>query len=645
VAYGESHDYTLNGGCSATSWSVGCGTVSFSDATHATIFFNATNCSSTTVSTDVQTANPLPVSISGSNPPPPTLTGGAISNPSQTISFGGTPAQITASAASGGSCGGSYTYQWYSSTDGTNYSPISGATGQNYQPGTLTVTTFFKRLTSCAGSTAFTTNVATVTVTPQLQSGSIGNPSQTIAFGGTPAQLSASAASGGNCGGSYTYQWYSSTDNTNFSAISGATGLNYQPGALTVTTWYRMVTTCGGATVTSNTATVTVTPQLQPGTISPSFQVIDFGSTATQLTAPAATGGNCGGSYFYQWYSSPDGSSYSPISGATGQNYQPGSPTATAVYHRVTTCGGETATTDDAEIDVRPQLIGGTLNPPSQTINAGGTASTLTLSGVSGGSGGYAYLWESSQNASFSGGTFFDNGSSMTFTPTGLGSTTYYRVEVLSGSKIVFSSAAVVNVYPPVQVGAITLATQTINFDATPAALTVSGVAGGNGTYSYQWQSSTDPAFGSFINVGTGGLSYSPPNPGTTTYYRLMVTSNGVSAYSSPAVINVIPPLSGGTISGNTGPILYNSSPGQLSSTQDASGGACSGSYTYQWQYSFDGTTWHDLLNGAGTTYSSATGLTISEYFRRQVSCNGTNAWSNTIHVQVNSQKQASCTQ
>ena len=39
--------------------------------------------------------------------------------------------------------------------------------------------------------------------------------------------------------GTFTYRWFSSTDGTNFNAISGATGETYNPGMLTADTWYR----------------------------------------------------------------------------------------------------------------------------------------------------------------------------------------------------------------------------------------------------------------------------------------------------------------------------------------------------------------------------------------------------------------------
>ncbi len=60
----------------------------------------------------------------------------------------------------------------------------------------------------------------------------------------------------GNTGGNV--QWQSSTDNTIFTPISGATTNPYTTGAVTQTMYYNAVVSCGASSATSNTVTVTV---------------------------------------------------------------------------------------------------------------------------------------------------------------------------------------------------------------------------------------------------------------------------------------------------------------------------------------------------------------------------------------------------
>ena len=74
-----------------------------------------------------------------------TVLGGSItSGKTQTISYGGTPAAINCSVATGGSCTPSYSYQWQSSLNGISFSDVGGATSQNFSPPALTVTTYYR---------------------------------------------------------------------------------------------------------------------------------------------------------------------------------------------------------------------------------------------------------------------------------------------------------------------------------------------------------------------------------------------------------------------------------------------------------------------------------------------------------------------
>jgi hypothetical protein len=77
---------------------------------------------------------------------------------------------------------------------------------------------------------AFFGNSVSETVLPALVQGYI-SPSYSNGTTGTrPSELSALGAGGGSCGGTYNYQWQSSTDNVNWTIISGATALTYGPG-------------------------------------------------------------------------------------------------------------------------------------------------------------------------------------------------------------------------------------------------------------------------------------------------------------------------------------------------------------------------------------------------------------------------------
>lgn len=223
---------------------------------------------------------------------------------------------------------------------------------------------------------------------PALNGGTISLSSQDINYNTTPALLSASAASGGYCNLAFVYQWQYSTDGTNFYNISGATSQNYQPPALTTTTYYKRRVVCNSQTSYTNTATVTVYPTLSVGSITPSSQTINYNSSAATLSITSVSGGN--GLYVYQWQISADNSNFSDISGATLPTYSPG--VLTARYYRASVWSyGVTVYTSSCTVSVYPQLLSGSISPSIQTINYNSSAATLTISSASGGNGSYSY--------------------------------------------------------------------------------------------------------------------------------------------------------------------------------------------------------------------------------------------------------------
>jgi PKD repeat protein len=178
----------------------------------------------------------------------------------QTICSGSQPAALSATATiSGGD--GTYNYQWQMSTDnGVTWNNTGTSANDmlaSYQPGLLTVTTQFRRMVTSATCTS-TSNIITISVQGALINFDVIFSTQTICGGTIPRLLTGQTPSGGN--GIFTYQWQGSADNVNWSVIPGAIGLNYQPPALTATTYYQRITTSSTCTGVSSTVTVTVNP-------------------------------------------------------------------------------------------------------------------------------------------------------------------------------------------------------------------------------------------------------------------------------------------------------------------------------------------------------------------------------------------------
>ncbi|ATL48410.1 hypothetical protein COR50_15260 [Chitinophaga caeni] len=90
------------------------------------------------------------------------LTGNSIGS-NQNICEGDAVAEITGTVPSGGD--GTYTYTWEMSTTGASgpFTPIASANGQNYDPGTITQNTWFRR-TVTSGECTSTSNVVAITI-------------------------------------------------------------------------------------------------------------------------------------------------------------------------------------------------------------------------------------------------------------------------------------------------------------------------------------------------------------------------------------------------------------------------------------------------------------------------------------------------
>jgi RHS repeat-associated protein len=532
VSQGASSAYTLSGsGCTAASWSVTCGTIQSSNSSSVTVLFNGSGgCTQAGITA---------LNGSGGNVAsktvtvvPGTLTGGTISNTSQTVNYDVSPSAIDASVGIGGTCGG-YSFQWYSSTNGSTYTSISGATSQNYQPGALTVTTYFKRETICGSSTAYTTNVATVTVYPEIVPGTITPTSQSINYNTVPSGLSISTSTGGN--GSYSYQW-NSCPNTSFSPATyvGTNSTTYSPPALTSTTYYRVVVVSNSATVPSVYVVVNVYPQLITGTVGPA-QSINYNTTPSTLSLTGTTGGT--GVYTYQWqYCLTSNGTYTTIGGATASSYAPGLLTATTYYEVVTTSNGVSVTSLPMAVTVYPQLVSGTITPSSQTINFNTSPSSLTISAATGGNGTYSYSWQSSNSSS---GTYAQVGTGTGYSPGILAATTWYEVVSTSNGAIVTSAPVAINVNPQVVPGAINPSTNVIASGTSPGTLTSTPATGGTcGSFYYQWQSAPDNV--TWTNItGATWLTYKPGNLSATVYYRVLVTCSTDSEYTSSAEISI----------------------------------------------------------------------------------------------------------
>ncbi|TPG67506.1 PKD domain-containing protein [Hymenobacter nivis] len=466
---------------------------------------------------------------------------GAIAGP-QTLCAGTAPAALTSTTAASSDASLPLVYQWESSSAVNGpFTAISGATSATYLPANLPAgITYFRRLAQLllpSGSgpycdPRFTASVA-ITVLPALAAGSIA-ADQTVCAGNSAAPLtSITPASGGN--GTLAYQWDASPDNTTWTPIAGATNASYAPGALTATTYFRRRVASGPCTAVSNAVAVTVAPALAAGTIAAN-QAFCAGATPSPLTSTGEAAGGTG-SIAYQWEISADNTTWAVIGGATGSTYAPGALNATTYFRRRATSASGCAPvfSNVVVITVTPALAAGSVGV-SQSLCSGAAPAPFTSTAASGGTGSYSYQWESSADnlnwTAIAGATNAD------YAPGTPVSNTYFRRRVTSGiCGPVYSSVVALTILPDLLAGSIS-ADQTICTGTTPAPFTSNNDArGGTGTFTYQWEFSTDNVYWSPV-TGATNSTYAPGPLTATTYYRRRVTSG--TGTCSTAVSNVL---------------------------------------------------------------------------------------------------------
>ena len=183
---------------------------------------------------------------------------------SNTISFNqskvcqGTTITITGSDPTGGNK--TYSYKWQSSADNSNWQDVSGQTGHDMST-VVMADTYYRRVVTSGGFNAVSAGILVQSVAPLSLNTITGT--QAVCAGATPLIINGNVPQGGGAG--YAYQWQKSEDSgQNWTDISGATGSNYQPQVLQVSTQFRRnasTAICSGAfQSSSNAVTVTVNP-------------------------------------------------------------------------------------------------------------------------------------------------------------------------------------------------------------------------------------------------------------------------------------------------------------------------------------------------------------------------------------------------
>jgi FOG: PKD repeat len=577
------------------------------------ISFTSGVCANLISNTATVDVNPLPVINSQ-----PT--------PMQNICVGGNAATLNVGYTGGA---GNATYQWYSNSVNSNFGGIAipSATNAGFTPSGLnTVGQYYYYVTvTLSGNNcgSVLSNVAEVDVVPDPTVSSQPIITQTLCQGTIPSTLVVSAAGGV---GTYNYQWYQNTVNSNSGGtlIAGATNNSYVPttAAPGTTYYYCQITQTGlNCNVTSNTAEVIV--KASPVFVTqPVSSDVCIGGMPAQLSISTANGV---GIPTYQWYSNSvnNSSSGAVIPGATGTTYNPsGMSLGITYYYCVATFpsgGCNVITSNVAKVSVNPPPVISTQPTLTQNICVGGTIGAALSVGYSDGAGNATYQWYSNTTNSNAGGTLIPGATISTYTPPAFnapGNYYYYAVVTLSGSNCgsAVSNPAEIVVVPDPTVSSQPIVSQTICQNSVPSTLVVSAI-GGVGTYTYQWfQNAANNTTTGILIAGATSNSFIPPTTTVgTNYYYCVIKQTGlncnVTSNTSEVIVNSQPTVVNQPASST---VCVGGTPAQLSVSYANGVGAP----TYQWFSNTvndnstgtpilgeTGATYNPLANSVGTTY------------------------------------------
>lgn len=508
------------------------------------------------------------------------------------------PPKMTGTQLAGGS--GTYTYQWQKSYDNSNWSNTPG-TGIDYTPATAeTASIWFRRVVNDGAGITDISKAVQIIVHPLITGNMVGSDT-TLCFNQNPEELYPLNAGPGGGTGLYFYTWEQSPDNAAWSDASGAnTNPKYDPQALTASTYYHRIVNSGACTDISTRVLITILPSITGNNIQ-ADQTICQGASFVNLTGDIP-GGGASPVYTYRWESSADNSSWSSATVPNSSiGYDPQNDAPATTWYRRIVYSGLNNTCQSASLSVQlichPSISNNTI-AAAQTICEGSAPATLdgSVPANGAGAGSYTYQWRNSIN-----GTTFNDISGVTtedLPGSALTASTWYRRIVNSSVCTSTSNDLKITVDPDItgfQIGIGALEHDTICTGDTPAILS-GAPAGGLGTYTYTWASSTDNV--NFTNLAVTTQTYQAGTLTSTTWFRRTVAS-GVCAENSTFGITVLPLITGNTITADQ--TVCNTTP--PSSLTGNSPGGGDGRYRYLWEKKDASSP--DWVNAQGTNTTS----------------------------------------
>lgn len=383
--------------------------------------------------------------------------------------------------------GSGYTYQWFK--DGN---PINQATGSSFT--TFASGAFTVRISNSSGCS---TTSAAVNVTVNRAATVNAGSSQSVCANAAAFNLSGYSPEGGTWSGT---------------GVSGAGVFN--PATAGVGTHTLTYTVTQNNCTATATKTVTVTQAVAtPGAITGNATIC-AGTSDLTYTINAVSGAQT-----YTW-SVPAGFTITAGQGTTSINVTAGNSNGSITVTAGNNCG--TSASSSLAINVSTMPAATITTEGNTTFCEGGS---VTLKAPAGNN--YTYQW-------LRNGTAISGATAASFSATTAGN---YTVQVTNGNCSKTSSAVAVNVTNAISNNTVASGSQAV-CAGTTTTLQGSTPAGGAGTYTYQWEQSTNGTDFTAIQ-GAGTQNHNPGNLNATTWFRRKVTAGGCSSTSAAVKITV----------------------------------------------------------------------------------------------------------
>ena len=246
----------------------------------------------------------------------------------------------------------------------------------------------------------------------------------------------------------------------------------------------------------------------------------------------------------------------------------------------------------------------------SGTICTGGSANLFSI--ASGGAGTCTLNWQSSNN----GTTWTNTGVTTATYATGvLTATTYYRAIYTCSATYCSPDTSTALMITVIAAPSVSVASNNPTVCTGGVSILTATVTGGDGTSSFQWQQFIS---GAWSNVGGNTPSFTTPALTTNTDFRVILTQTtlGCGATSTTTTINVVNDPSVSIVATATGVCVG----ANVTLTATSLGGT--GTCTFQWQSSPDGTTWSPISGETNSSYTTPALSTLGRY-RAQINCSG----------------------